>query len=454
MNRTLWPAFLIATSGVIFAWYLLLNCDSAWHLAAAELLLEGRRFGIDLFEINTPLTTYFAIAPVWLAHVTGLSSIDWFFGLSALAIISCVGLSLAMLHRMDDRYIAFGLAYVLMFLPSLYASYGQREHLMVALCTPYFVACMLYLERLNYRHSATAALLAGIGFCIKPHFTLLFIAAEFSLIISTRSLAPLRRRELWIILFVMSLYYFGLLLWEQGYVQSFLLLAPLYHAMYRPWDLHFLLPALIFSYVALILRYRARSRPDALLWLCLCVAALIIYIVARTGFNYQSFPLLAFTALAGAFILRVSRWRYGFILLHALLAYSVSATPSLLAERNTVLALSETIRTYAKGETAVILSNNNYMAFPAVVYSGARWGASLPALYYLDGYLRGQRQENKKAESFFTSAIQADLAKKPKLIAINTRISSVDYALYFGLPKGYERKDNIAGYDIYVRQLP
>lgn len=158
--------------------------DVTWLTWCAEQVLSGKKLYIDVLESNPPLIIWLYIPAVFLAK---LFSADAFFAvrletffLSAISIFIC-SILIKKSDIFSDRRRNFFItitAGALLLLPSNPLMFAQREHLFIILSLPYI---FLNLPSVNINNikipiKIVIGLMAGIGFCIKPHFFAVFIA--------------------------------------------------------------------------------------------------------------------------------------------------------------------------------------------------------------------------------------------------------------------------------------
>ena len=188
------------TVGVLIQEQVLLSSDVGWLIRSVRLMLEGQRFGVELFEPNLPVMWYLCLPAalgveyLGLSEVTAIRAWIWILaGLSLMVARACVLNS----HDRDHRILAeFSIA-ALAGCALIEGSFGQREHLAFLLSLPY-----LFVVRLRYEdvhiprsHAGLAGAMAGIAFSIKPVFVLVPAAVELAIWLSHRARSRLIRIE-------------------------------------------------------------------------------------------------------------------------------------------------------------------------------------------------------------------------------------------------------------------
>ena len=161
-----------------------INHDVAAVLSFSQRWLAGEHLYVDLIDVNPPLIYVLNLIPAALARATGID------GVPALQLcLVALGFWLWYLAlRVRDRDREGPVERVLLdVLPGLMvfaAGYdiGQRETLMVAAGFPYILAAARREAGARPRARLTTAVLAGLGFALKPHFLGIPAAVELALL--------------------------------------------------------------------------------------------------------------------------------------------------------------------------------------------------------------------------------------------------------------------------------
>jgi len=169
-------AWLPALLTVAAAWLVqrqhILNQDVGQFLYAGRMALSGEgRMYRDFIEFNLPLVSYLTALPAEVAAWVGVDPVTAVVTALFLAAIGSTALTLAILAAAgtSERVLTIGGSLMLAALlwPSL-PNLGQREHLMAMLAAPWLAAVAV-----GGRGGLPAALLAGLGFALKPHFVVM-----------------------------------------------------------------------------------------------------------------------------------------------------------------------------------------------------------------------------------------------------------------------------------------
>lgn len=155
------------------------NHDVGWFLHVAGCLLDGDRLYVDVIDVNPPLIVYLSVIPIALARALGVSEILAFHAFVFLAIAVSVAATATALAKLELPLSRAGRAlglwamiYILAIAPA--ADFGQREHLMVILILPWVAvaAARACRHSIPLPLALLAGVMAGLGFGLKPYFTL------------------------------------------------------------------------------------------------------------------------------------------------------------------------------------------------------------------------------------------------------------------------------------------
>ena len=169
-----------------------LNPDLGCLLTTNEEILDGRKLGIDVFELNPPLSLFMYMPAAWLGRISGLAPEIIVIILVIIEITAALltidrAAATAKLDAGERNTTILSLALLLAILPG--AVFGQREHIAVVALTPFVAITALRWRGLDVgRGAVVAGLGAGLAMSIKPFFALV---VGFPLI-----LAVLRRRAI------------------------------------------------------------------------------------------------------------------------------------------------------------------------------------------------------------------------------------------------------------------
>jgi hypothetical protein len=489
----------------------LLNHDVAWIGHSARWLLEGSRFGREVYDYNLPMIWLLSTPAAVLVksgllnEPDALRAVFWgYFLVSALI----TGRLLTWLDD-EDRIAGAGwrFAFLLMATLAAGASFGQREYLCVLFSIPYLALSALRLQRsprVNVAWAVAIGLLAGIGFSIKPYFLAVPVCIE-AVVVFQLGIRPVLRAENVAIATTLALYVASILLLMPDYVRdAFPLAQATYWAFESPSLQHVLVklgPAAKVAALALFVSLLTRSWSRlATVSLAAGVGFLASYVVQAKGFVYHQYPVLFCATLLAASILaqgaaatatRASRLGpvgpvvAVMVLLLGLLPvkWIHDETLSWYAAFNTNwgrvglyrLAVVEAVNHYASrpGSHFYALSTHPFPGFPTGSYTRAEWSGSaccqlaVPAIARIREVTNPElRQRIHEATSIQVEMVVDDLMRtNPEVVLVERGRSRLglgarpfdDVAFYMRDPrfqaiwKHYRETVRIGSISLFVR---
>jgi len=323
-NRTnirLW-----STGGAMLALFILwmiqylfrtLGHDQISYLLEADRFLSGNEiYGPHLSETNPPLIIWFSALPVSLAHPLQCSAISAFRILVDAMILGSVAWCVSLLRRSGRWNDLFGLLIAGFAIATVEMGigpydFGQREHLLVILLTPYLLATATGTERSSsFMERCALGIAAGLAIWFKPQDVLIVLAATSFCALRERSLRRLVSVELVSLILTACV----LFLFVRSFTPLYLtrtvpLLLEVYWALGSYSFLSLLLSSKIYIFCVfftLLVCIRLRSvlrdwtTPFALL-LC-SLAAYIACAMQHTMWAYHKYPHRALLYLAAAYL--------------------------------------------------------------------------------------------------------------------------------------------------------
>ncbi len=305
----------IALVGIFFllgvsAWlHVLLASAGAknWLLLASRMWLEGRDLYVGVVEVNPPLILWLYALPVWVSlHVA------WVKDFVALGLMGLAGVGLsvwicARLMRFNpvfagDARMRLGfpllLACVFVFFTST-SVFFDRDYILLLFTFPYALRFMPSLARQNIplRLRCAIGLCAALGFCIKPHAAVIFIALQLLFVLREKSYAILWSVENRIVMLAMVGYFFCVWHFTPEYIHTILPMALLTYSAYSRGGSNLMyLPLAFFSmgltFADFRLRYTTPYRRDIFYFIGLSTAFLI-YAFLNNGWEYTYHPLFS-----------------------------------------------------------------------------------------------------------------------------------------------------------------
>lgn len=451
-------AFRVATLAAIAlslaagAWLqeqVLLSSDVGWLIRSVRLMLEGQRFGVELFEPNLPVTWYLCLPAALAVEYLGLPEVTairaWIWTLAGLALLATRACVLHAGDR-DHRILAeFSIA-ALAACALVASSFGQREHLAFLLSLPYlFVARLRHADvQIPRGRALFAGAMAGIGFSIKPVFVLVPAVVELAIWLTERPRWRLLRVETVAMAVAGSLAVLVTIALAPDYLRT---VVPATYATYWAYDVptswlfdRFPVAWSLFLGWALVIVANREIARSSLPWFAIFCGWTATYFIQGRAFDYHGFPAMASALVlsTGAFAALVAkirehaagRWAE-WIVRPQFLKTAVAAVVVLLtakpiltdahvwyrAETEPDWALSRTVsrtelmtllRSLGVTDKSSVLafSTHPYPAFPTINYLRAKWVGPDMAQFLLPAWLR--REEVSDPERL--AAIDAAMA--------------------------------------------
>jgi hypothetical protein len=395
------------------------NHNASYLLYVAGRVLHGGRMYVDIPEINPPLIIWLNMPVAWVAQYAGLADITVFrlaVVMLALLSIAASGLILrGMLNAHDFwAWIALGI-YATIALPAY--SFGEREHIALLCVLPYLAEAARRMEHQPCRRSVhiAVALVAALGLALKPHFLLVPLFIESTIVANTRRMPG---AGVFAALALLSIYAIAVAWWTPAYFDMLRLLSGAYWSVSDSWLGFLAVPqfmcAALFVTIAWIARTNAPSlaRSVSLAALGFAMAA----IIQHKGWSYHWLPTLALSWIL-----------FGLVVSKAL-AHRGAAAPFIITALAAVLAtwewqhalkqgaqvnpnprlLAPVIRELGGGP--VIVFSSFEASFPLVTLPGIGTSSRFPTMTILGvAILDG----NERAVRWIQQSFVSDFRRKP-----------------------------------------
>lgn len=422
----IWAAWLaVAALAVILAAYAIsfpLNHDVGWWLYIAEAMLGGEPLYTSLIEVNPPLFGYLSMLPVALAGTTGMP-VELIVELLMLGLIGFVVVwasrlaACTSLEPLSVPLLAAALVVGFIGLPGI--DFGQREHLMLVLTTPYVF--LLWSRSLGHAVGTREALLTGAaaaaGFALKPHFVVMFLALElwFAYRAPRRAMSSLIRPESIAIVGIGALYVLFVIALHPEYFSLVWEVRELYGG-FNPQSR----TALIGNGYIVVLAVGAsllwgRSGPDTRLaefTLVFATAAFLIMVLQAKGWSYHLYPILHSAGVGSVLVfwrdVRRRNWSLrpeslGSLAMLVLLGVALASVTTTRIDRHTFerdrregelatrAAFFEDLR---PGTPVLMLSDRLEDGFPLVQRADVDWVSPFPSLWWIRAQYDRRPAEN------------------------------------------------------------
>jgi hypothetical protein len=455
-----WPALLPVAYFVACVLAPPLNHDVAAVLTFSQRWLAGERLYVELIDVNPPLIYVLNLLPAWLARATGIDAVT---ALQA-CLLAWGAAAWGLAFRLRDPAVTAPVERLLLaVLPGLFVfgagyDFGQREHLMVASALPYLYAAARRARGEAPRGRLAAAVLAGVGFALKPYFLGIPALVELAVLVTGGPRRWLGDPVPWIMAALWAVYLVALPWVFPQYVFG---VVPMVWSLYL--DLTGLGPlgvlliprvgaAVLLLMPLMWLAWRPTRRAGAVLPRVLGLAALgglAAVIAQRKGWSYHILPLELFTlgmaALLAARVLDAleATRRLAAAALVALLglvfvvwAAETDEAPfgQLGYADSDVAGLTGLLKREAAGERVLVLSPQVSPIFPALNYAHAQLTLRTMNMWMLEGNYRtclpdGRRYrevwEMPATEFFVFRTVAEDIARAPPAAVIVDRYPGI-----------------------------
>lgn len=280
---------------------LFLNSDVNWLLEASKRMLDGGSYTKDYFENNPPWILYF-YSPAVLIHqklsislttcircyIYGLTSVSLFLSYTLLK-------SIISEKKLITLFIT-ALASVFLIMP-LY-NFGQREHLLLILTTPYYLMIVQRIQNksVNPWLSFSVGLLAGSVFILKPYFLITYFLIELYLMLNKKSAKSIIRPETGAIFLLLFIYAFIIIFRHSDYLS---IVVPFsakvcYLGSQRPFVLLLANPfttICFITFLLFIITYEInRYKTLTTMMLLMMTGFLLSYFLQRVDYTYRILP--------------------------------------------------------------------------------------------------------------------------------------------------------------------
>lgn len=492
--------FLIAS--IILQVHLFLNWDVRWLLLMTQKWLHGGHYYTDFVDTNPPTVLYFYL-PIVLAKLH--LNLSWRFlvyiyliliGFISLAVIQYLVSKIFSDNNKFQLVLFFVLGFVYFILP--HEQFAQREHFIFLLILPYLFLLTARLKNINIPFGLIflTAVLAAMGFSVKPYFILVFISLEIFYFSRTRKILSFFKMENIIIGFILLFALISILFFFKDFTEKLLpLLWKLYYLGYAvSWHELVLAYPSIFIWGTCLVYFICRKFFDQRDFLDLLVIAALAsftcFLWERIGWFYQIYPAASFALLLSSVMLyqfffllqKKFSWRLGIslflniIFLLIILSDCVSLYGVYFQASNAFLHQDPVIKflnQHIKNKKVFVFStsvSSTYVALNFVPFQSVSRSSSLfllPGLVKLQLQTKtiGQKKEFIPYQKKVFQMVYEDLLKKPQWLMVDVSPEKVhleniplNYFAYFSqdsrirsLLKKYHYVATVENYSFYEK---
>ncbi len=437
--------FFILASAVI-QMNVYLDGDSAWLVDSASKLLAGKNLYTDYIETNPPFIVYFSSLFIWLGSFAGMDAVTAFRFVAFMLVLLSL---LRGFKYVNSDFVKVILTFGLFSLPV--QSFGQREHMFLALLMPYFLS-ILY----DKRPGKVDVLLVTLGFLLKPYFVVYFIGiALWQAVVMKRSLFL---KENFFIGFTLVAYVGAIYMFEHDYLTNVIPLLLKYYDEFYFMHVPYLVQVVIYMLLVFSIRVmspfvkeKEKLLVDNKISFVMFAAFLggLTLILQDKGWTNHFLPLYFFLMLSTGMLVERSD-KYIRLMMFALLLVIFSMVVWISAvvvhgdnadtERNEMIALHNE---YAAGGEILSFSMALGSLYPEVIYSKAEFNWMYPVFWMIIGmydksdikdekltfHKTDQRSEDEK--KLLRQVADYVVHEKPKMIVVTNLKIDKEMGVFF-----------------------
>jgi hypothetical protein len=488
-----------------------INHDAAWYVHMVGVMIDGGTSYVDAVDTNPPLILLLTWPPVWMARLVHAAPISAFnayvFVLALLCSVWCAGI-IRRLWPSAPSATRGVLTVAILFLATAFpkGDFGQREHLAVLATLPFVLIAGLRAQGRDVpaREAVIAGAIGAIGFAIKPHFLLVWIAIAAAVAIAARTWRSLWRPEHVAAAAMLAAYLVVVVIGFPQYFEVARRVWQVYDSLNPPIGQLVGLRELQAAVVALaiLLVVRLPRETAAPLWVIAAGAGgfLAASLVQLKGWGYHMLPpqvflslfflaaLLAIIQAAPALLTILRGGAKGVAIAIAAALVATSAKYVYEATRgipnDTVKPLAAIVRQNTSSGPIAMLATRAlvYPAFPLVNQTGVAWSLRHHSLWFLREFYEAEAASGAPGpiaphapaampplERAFFDEIVSDLCRKPpRLLIVETPAPpvpggrrSLDLEAYYGqdarfarLFSSYRPVGTVAAFRVFKSDAP
>lgn len=469
--------------------------DVSWSLYAAGRMLDGALLYEDIVDVNPPLALWLSMPIAAMARATGVNAAT----LLQAALLALTALSLGLSGRFiaaatdssaaARHFFLIVMAALMLFLPA--ADFGRGEHLVILMATPWVL--LRWNRLLDDDAPWTIALLAGVlaggGLWLKPHYFLVAIALEVTILFATGSLRTVLRIESQAILAISAAYLAAIwFIWPSATLMRISVLGsrtfiPFYEVGFEELASGLVLP-LVLAVAAMASAGLLSERLLSLRTVLFAVAMMFVgAYVLQTGYRHQSLPAVFYLSLAAG--LGLARAVAGDVAIKkprrlvpavgaaiAILAAFAAFSPRQSAPYPGEAFEAAIAREAPAARSIFIASTRLSDGFPLVPDNGLVLASRYPSQWFAP-FLAAKLDPDGKPDDYLARKILASVVSdlvdlQPDIVFVDEdpmqtdkRRAPLDYVAFWehdqrfrGFWEAYEKRAGVATFSVYVRRGP
>ncbi|MEE8394083.1 MAG: hypothetical protein V3R66_07030, partial [Rhodospirillales bacterium] len=348
--------------------------------------------------------------------------------------------------------------------------FGQREHLLVLLASPFLLMAASKMDGVHIERgpSMAGAVMLALGFALKPHFLAVMAGLAVVAFVINGAVVKTLWREALAVIFVLAGYGISVLIFFPAYIDTVIPVAVRFYLSFSDWPrvmtVLALSPALLVFLClvgpfALFKRELFEKFSDSRVKLLFAAAVMsvIVFAAQRRGYPYQFVPAMTWGYLSmGMVFFRICLARphdlftssvRGRALVSAAVAVplmvmspvgSVLSAPTLDGFKGRVL--TSYLGGNYRGKPVLILSTR-FSQLPLFLYAGLTWTSRFPQTFpsWLLPALEGGPGTDGGAGGYVSDAVAEDFERHaPDLVLVEKSDEGVLLDLFLGDPRARE----------------
>jgi hypothetical protein len=469
-----------------------LDPDVAWYLYAGGRLLDGGVLYVDVVEVNPPLGIWLTVPIAAAARILGVGTVPLLYTVLLCLTALSLALSARLLSAAADisdfarHLILILLAALMLFLPA--ADFGQRDHVMIVLATPWLLLRWNRLvdQVVSLPFAALVGLMAAFGLWLKPHYVIAVFAVELVLIFGTRRLRTTFCVENLAIAVLGACYIVAAyILVSKHFVSLFVLssqvFVPIYGGRFEEAVQNLIMPIVLG--IAAVASLSLLS-PSLVLLRTLFLAAGMAFLAIflfQVGYRHQILPgLFVMAVAAGLGVARVVSCDVrpaGFgeraVVLASgaaiLLAFGLVCLPQSMAYRGG--PFEQAIEAEAPEAKSIFIASTAVQhPFPLVEEKGLAWASRYPAQWFAPHIAKTLGADGAPGDHLSRGALEATISDLvrfvPDILFVDVGPSRshfsgppLDYLAFWekderfrSFWEGYEKRGEVEGFSVFVRR--
>ncbi len=431
-------SLLILSLVIIYFNFYSLNVDSTWILNSAKNLVLGSKMYVDIIDVNPPLIFIYSTIAIFLSQLSSLNIINSFI-LLVLFLISISSIfswyiirNIKFNKKEGKRYFIYAVIFILVI--SVTYNFGQREHLFMIFIFPYllFKIYEKYNKNLPFPIRLFIGLFAALGFNLKPHFFLIFLAIELLHILDKKSISNLLKIESIIIIFSPFFYFFIIYYFFPEYINFMVPFAietyvDLFNKSFYTLIINYEFIFFLLTFLIFIFFTKKKFSLSTKTILVASVSSLIIYLLQQKGWSYHRVPFFTISLL---FFIHITIYKsnnksiYFIFLIPFIFMVSYYNILNVYQYNDLKKILNQ-----LPSKSSILIISMDIAEGQALLQKSQIWASRFPSFFMMPSIFRNNNSKIKKY--MFNSLIEDLIKYKPNYIIFSKHPTNYNLYNYF-----------------------